>query len=96
MTCEVSADMLAGGCSDSQCLPYWSECFLESDNFASCDAVCQAEGKTCEEAACNGYTWIQAGISVCTTGNSVSVLHSDVPCEGAIVWEGSFGRCCCS
>jgi len=94
MTCEVSNDLTVGGCSDSQCEPYWSECFTQPDGFTTCDQVCQAEGKSCVEDGCGGYTWIQADSTICGSGNT-NIPHSGVACGGNIVWEVTYARCCC-
>jgi hypothetical protein len=95
VVCEVNMAGNVGGCADSQCLPYWSECFQQNDGFTTCDQVCQAEGKACVEDGCAGYTWIQGPIELCNNG-STDVLHSTVSCAGAIVWQGNHGRCCCA
>jgi len=96
VTCEVSVDMTVGGCSDSQCKPYWSECFQQSDGFTTCEQACQAEGKVCMEDSCGGYTWIESNSNgLCLSGNTDGTLHGAPPCDFPIVWQAATARCCC-
>ncbi|HEX4338648.1 MAG TPA: hypothetical protein VH062_22235 [Polyangiaceae bacterium] len=61
-----------GHCAtDGSCPAYLGTCFTSTDNFATCDAYCNAQGAACNAKACNadgtaimnGYSWVSYSAS---------------------------------
>jgi hypothetical protein len=95
--CLGSNMTVYGGCVDSVCRPYWTDCF-SYQQFQTCDDACAAEGKTCAFEGCNGATSRVYGDPV----GCENVFNSGVPygpfCDQdlALAPISDYMRCCCA
>ncbi len=86
----------SGTCNNGVCSPGFTDCFTKSQ-YTTCNAACQAVGRSCVAAGCVGDTfrgWIS---SATCTARSASASAGPLACDAAIDWTGmSYARCCCN
>ncbi len=94
--CGSCAGVCGLGCEGGSCTPAWGECFGMT-SFTTCNEYCAANGESCVEDGCEGYTLLgYSGNATCMEGLVGTPIHE--PCDFNQTWGSGrlIVQCCCS
>jgi hypothetical protein len=84
--CGACGRVCVNGCWSGDCIPEWSECIYNYNDYSDCDAYCSAAGKRC---ATTCSTYVSAAVAQCGDMPMIDVLSE---CTDLLA---SNAHCCC-